>query len=428
LQSGTATSVSYPPIQWITIGKVQPVSYYLTLLQSNGTQPYVQLAQELQKLPDDSNSTAVAQITFLALNATNPEVKEAFQLMMKGGTPNDFMYTAPSYNTELQVLYWLACQNEFKKDDTLALAVSMANGLWVAMGDDEVRQAVYNNSAAMLRFGRETSQWQRESGLPYDLENYPLEAKICWAWTANSIIVEGGKDVPHAPLAQFINGIRLNLKSYQWFTVSVSTLTKMREIVSEKWLNASVGVVIANLEYYFYFNAVPPGGDNGSTNWIYTSGNDTMVIDGEQVLNHNYYNVNWLFGHYLETGTGIGNCGDEAALVDALAKSVGIATDARIWHGSGYGHSHVTYFDPQTGMWQVYSKQSQMALKYVKGQNSDVFLLRMPVDLAHYFKRDSKSGWITLVSVTNQPNSEQLAIIYEQGLTTQTMKQLLLYY
>jgi hypothetical protein len=45
--------------------------------------------------------------------------------MMKGGTPDpmDFTYPVPAYNTELQVLYWLACQNEFKRDDTLALAI-----------------------------------------------------------------------------------------------------------------------------------------------------------------------------------------------------------------------------------------------------------------------------------------------------------------
>lgn len=114
------TVVPSRPIEWIKITQVKPVDYYLSLLESNRTAPYGQLFWELRKLPELTNATAVAKITYLALNATNPEVKEAFELMIKGGTPDprDFSYAVPSYNTELQVLYWLACQNEFKKDDT----------------------------------------------------------------------------------------------------------------------------------------------------------------------------------------------------------------------------------------------------------------------------------------------------------------------
>jgi hypothetical protein len=75
--SVTSTTISSPTTLWINITAAKSVSYYLGLLQSNGTQPYVQLATELRKLPELTNATAVAKITYLALNATNPEVKEA---------------------------------------------------------------------------------------------------------------------------------------------------------------------------------------------------------------------------------------------------------------------------------------------------------------------------------------------------------------
>jgi len=71
------------PIEWIQVGQVKPINYYLSLLESNGTQPYVQLAKELRNLPELTNATAVAKITYLALNASNPEVKEAFELLIK---------------------------------------------------------------------------------------------------------------------------------------------------------------------------------------------------------------------------------------------------------------------------------------------------------------------------------------------------------
>jgi len=55
---------------------------------------------ELRKLRDLTNATVVAKITYLALNVTNLEIKEAFELMMKSGTPDpkDFKYAVPDYN------------------------------------------------------------------------------------------------------------------------------------------------------------------------------------------------------------------------------------------------------------------------------------------------------------------------------------------
>ena len=141
-------------------GAIQSISYYLSLLESTKTEPYVTLAIELEKLPDLSNSTAVAQITLLALNAqssskpSGPEVKEAFELILEGGTlvQSDFRYPVPEYNTQLEVLYWLANSTQFGSDDTLALSVAISNGLWAAIGDDQVREAVKENAPSLLSF------------------------------------------------------------------------------------------------------------------------------------------------------------------------------------------------------------------------------------------------------------------------------------
>jgi hypothetical protein len=81
----TSSTTLAETVHWINVTATKPVSYYLGFLESNRTEPYVSLARELRKLPDLTNATAVAKITYLALNATNPEVKEALQLMMKGG-------------------------------------------------------------------------------------------------------------------------------------------------------------------------------------------------------------------------------------------------------------------------------------------------------------------------------------------------------
>ncbi len=206
----------------MTVGQVKSIDYYLSLLESNGTAPYVQLAEELQKLPDYSNATAVAEITYLALNATNPEVKEAFKLMLQGGTPDpsNFQYPVPQYNTELEALYWLATQNQFKKDDTTALAIAIVNGLYITIGDDQTINQVRVDDTTMLIAAREISEWQEQMGMRYNLENYPLIAKLCWAW-------RGGMS-PNVPtMTQFTLGgsmsrTQKNIRARSWISSGTS--------------------------------------------------------------------------------------------------------------------------------------------------------------------------------------------------------------
>jgi hypothetical protein len=256
-KTAAATTTTFAPVQWITVSQVRSVNYYVSLLESNGTQPYVQLANELQKLPDYSNATAVAEITLLALNATNPEVKEAFELMMRGGTPDsrDYSYPVPTYNTELEILYWLACQNAFKKDDTLALAVAMSNGIWVSMGTDQVQLQVRKDTSDLLLFYRETNELQEQRGYP-QLENYPLEAKVGLGWTGSlSMHWMGDRTQLRYPASLvFWKAVRLPLIVYEKDTVSVETLRKMRDLaISRGWWEKDVNLSIGTMERYFYF-------------------------------------------------------------------------------------------------------------------------------------------------------------------------------
>lgn len=296
------------PVEWITIRDAKPINYYLLLLESNGTQPYVQLAKELRKSPDLTNSTAVAKITYLALNATNPEIKEAFELMMNGETPDprDFTYSVPTWNTELQVLYWLATQNGFKKDDTLALAIAMANGIWITVGEKGVAEAARKDMIDLLTYLREVDELQEEKK-HCGLEDLPLEAKICLSWTGG-YSTSGGRLYE---LKRYATR-RLPLQGYLWNTVSLETLRKMREL-SEKneWISSDVDRSVASIEGYFYF-----GRDR---RWIYTGHEEnTMEVDGQTVVNHDMNNVDLVFRHHLENGKGIGDCGDESGLVAAF--------------------------------------------------------------------------------------------------------------
>ena len=379
------------PIQWITVGQVKSVSYYLSLLESNGTQPYVQLAAELRKLPDFRNASALAKITYLALNATNPEVKEAFQLMLQGGTPDprDFQYPVPQYNTELQVLYWLALQNEFKKDDTLALAIAMVNGLWVTMGDDEVVQAVRKDTSDLLTFFGETNQIQQEKGFS-QLERYPLEAKIAMAWTGGlSMHWIGPLTQPKIPMRLvYYQSQRLPFIVYEKDTVSVSTLRQMRKIAEGNgWWSGDVNADVASVEEYFYISSRSP-------HWQYVTSPDLVLSeDGLDAST----NVNWQFQRYLNGSSPVGDCGTETVFVNALAKSIGIASvphwmyelgqkaDSPSWRS----HSYTIYFDPARNLWTAYWKQ--IITLGPTGTANDTwlvryFIFRPPIDQREYLQ------------------------------------------
>jgi len=445
--AGTQTTVApQRQTEWIRVQEVRQIDYYVSLLQSNGTAPYVHLAIELCKLPDLNNATAVAKITYLALNATNREVKEAFTLMINGGTPDqrDYPCKVPSWNTELQVLYWLACQNEFKRDDTLALAIAMVNGLWTTLGDEQVTTAVHRDTSNLLNFFRETNEMQ-ESMCCHQLERYPLEAKICLAWT-------GGQSVGVAKqyAASLFLLRKFSLRAYEWCITSLDTLTRMREIIANKkwWTNDTARTVERVMDYFWY--------DKG--HWIYTPSPGRMVrtlvvVDGVQMSNWMYGSTNHIFRQYLEKDKVYGVSYDFLPFIDSWLKSVGIASnDMWIMYPerprvrSFYDFN--VYYLPELQVWTTYSRQIDDWLKKRGADESvELKLFRPPIALSDYLSGiqgqrqndetliDKGVNFSTSLYVDNKAYASILGEIafvkardmFMKGIPTSQMKQWLLY-
>lgn len=437
--ASSKTTTTVLPVQWIRIGQTRSTDYYLSLLESNGTAPYTQLATELTRLPDLQNATAVATITYLALNATNPEVKEAFELMMKGGTPDqrDFWYSVPTYNTELQVLYWLACQNEFKKDDTLALAIAMVNGFWVTVGDAQVGQAVSKDASNLLAFFRETNEMQKARGYS-QLEDYPLEAKLCLVWTGNITpnfsafpVLWGHREGDTRVLGYLHNNTRLDLFGYNWNTVSVRTLTSMREeAIARYWSNKDYSLTVEGLEHYFYLDS--------NAHWVVGHSTESgpavyVSLGGKMVRDYIIGNINAMYDYYSKQGKGIGTCNDQSAWTDAWAKSLGIATTI-IWIGDFGGqqqHFLPIWFDPGSRTWKATNTQFVVNMQPTGSLPLHLMFFQPPVNLVHYF--NAREQWL----IGNSPNMfywysplitlQQIEAMFLSGQSTSQMKQWLLY-
>ena len=197
----------------------------------------------------DIDCEALNDIYYLWKNATNPEVKEAFDLMIKGGTPSqkDFGYEVPKYNTGIEILFWLAERNEFKQDDTLALAIAVVNGLYFIMGDKQVRNTLNSRVNERLVLGREIDEWQNVAFLNYSLEKSSLLGKLYWAWDGN----ENGVFGTNRLVDYFLSGKKIDISTYEKVAISSRELRIMKNFMSQKELimtNASD--TITKLEEY----------------------------------------------------------------------------------------------------------------------------------------------------------------------------------
>lgn len=412
--------------------------YYLSELEKIDKE----LASQLENLPELKNKKfysagkleALEDIVCLYLHASNPEVKEAFDLMTRGGVPNqkDFRYPVPKYNAALEVLFWIAEQNEFRKDDTLALAMAMVHGLYITIGDENVSKAVYKDSDDLLRFFRETNRMQMARGL-YPLESYPLEAKVALAWTGGDP-ARGGR-IYHSLLSnpgwrhsKILNTHHISeyehrmmdLDGYRWNTISASTLRKMRMMMVQRlWMLKNVDGTIKTLEEYFYFTGQ-------REHWLFTQPNDEIIsFGGQKTINHNMNNPELVFDHYLRTGKGLGVCGDEASLVESLSKSWGISTLrlTRTYSTDTGNHDHVFYYEPVTRTWKCYEKQ----LRAGKSEKWNVYIFRPPVIQRNYFKyrHERYRSWMKMFNLyytMEGSPGDQLADLFVKGIPTSQVK------
>lgn len=304
---------------------------------------YPELANELRKLPEFYENTqqsqiAVQRIATLALQSNDPEVKEAFQIILRGGTSPPLPYPVPGWNTELQALFWLAEQTVLGRNDTLAQALAIVNGLWIATGDNSVGHAVYQDIGDLLSYFRETSGLQRSMGYP-ELQNYPLKAKVLLGWTGNTTQVFGAHHLISCLSSP------LTLEGYRWNAVSTDTLKKMREFIrSEGWALGDVSRLPFQLEDHFRYLI---------GNWDYVTYGDPksskITVNGELVWNYHIGNVEFQLERLTENGRILGDCVDQSCVVDSFLKASGIPTTfIQKWRLPTDAHMNVLYYDPTT--------------------------------------------------------------------------------
>jgi len=385
---------------------------FLDSMESKGN-PYDDFSRDWRKLLKNAkldgemeSLDATEDWVNLVLTANKSEVEDAENLKLRGGTPDskNFPYIVPNWNTEQYVQYWLGKQNEFKNNDTLTQAVAMANGIYITLGSEEVRQHVSKDSNDLLDFFREINEMQKARGYS-QLENYPLEALLALAWRSNDFgrfgrvyYSLGGNACPGVDKNTFPNPANIhnfyeyrkrhmNLKDYRFNVVSIDTLKEMSKYVMNRWSRGSGKDFVVMTSYAIRNSPVAYGSE-----WIYARDRpgipapceNWVTIDGEVTRATNINNPNYVWQLFKTTGKGYGVSDDFNAFYDALIKSVGIAGVSLdyIWgpykDNTENSHEETLYFDPKTNKWSTHF--------FGPLTNSmDVFIFRPPVIQLNYF-------------------------------------------
>jgi len=224
------------------------------------------------------------------------------------------------------------------------MAIAMDSGLIITLGDSSVDNRVRSDNTTMLDFARDLYGWQEYYEMPC-LEDYPLEAKIAWAWRGHSTLYQdiykghnfrSEEQYEQDGSKQGVPKVskKMNIGDYNYIFVTPETLKEMHEYISQKqsWLNKGVESLAVNAENFFL-----------RRHWHYPKelerGKNCYVLD---------INDKWRDFSRGERPEGV--CEDQSAFMNGIFTSVGIPslTQNAYWHikdDGGMGHGAYLFFD-----------------------------------------------------------------------------------
>lgn len=405
------------PIPWadIPLPEGDPNSQAEHLLDRLDEDGFGYVADQLRQLPEIRDGVspedveALGDIVALAINSSDQEVAEAFDIMSQDGIGNQLVSYGPYWNTQLQILFWLAQQGELKINDKLALGIAISNGLWVAMGDDQVDQAVYRDVYGLLDFHRCYNP---------QVEEYPLMSLVCLTWGGN--YSPTGEPYTH-PLHRDYVSRPVDSRAYEWNTISLHTLELMRQEMLDRGflLGGSVRDTVSSIEDFLYFDRCDK--DICSPYWQVELNSPTKN------------NADESFAFFVEEGYFRGDCAIESILVDGFLKSVGIPTTFLLRQaGDGTqilnSHIYVMYYDPDSQVWTADSKQLQVDYDLrILEHSYIVAVFRPPVNYSGYLSvrwtQDGRIGSTRMWHLTEELTLPQIKTMLFEGVPPSTMGQ-----
>nr|WP_321430973.1 hypothetical protein [uncultured Methanolobus sp.] len=353
---------------------------------------FLSLKNDLENLPEvidgiSPEENIAKERIFILYESEDPEVKQAFGIMEEYGVPvHTFNYRMPDYNTQLEILFWLAEKRDITTHKRLASAIALDYGAVLSICEDDVKEDLKIYVLAMYDYFIETGEI-----VSLDTEKYSLESNIALVWGADSIsspyFFEAENQYPEGTTYGDINSIyspiypdwavtfcyrQMNLEDFEWYFVETDTLEEMREfLLSEKFSTENVSgsdfeniadsidvMLSSSLEYY---------GDYLSAELNY------IPVDGKITPGCGISNPDWQWEYFRNNGHIIGCCRDVACMDTFFLKSINIPCAKVSIHWDSFGHQIVVFNDAEnSSIWRIPPHQQYVLDHNIN--NSEVFL------------------------------------------------------
>ena len=328
------------------------------------------LTDDFYNLPEivdginEKELSALKQISVLT-KSKDTEVQRGLQLIDKYGVPG-YVFEhpegwIPDYNTQLEVLLWLA-ENRTIVDgyDRIALCVALDYGSVVTIGDDQVDQSVRQYVLDIYDYVKETDEVLREKNISWRAKDYPLDAGVGLCWGANKLryptFYEYAGQDPGQPWMHYwreeFRDRQMNIEDFNWLFVSKGTLEEMRDWASDSGLvnRSNMGETAELIDVYVsrhhkYYT------DKPGTPPTY------FEVEGKITPGCRISNPDWQWEYFKQNGTIVGNCEDLCFADCMFLQSLNIGKYAGTAHSESFGHHGILFCDTENNVLKTTSRQ-----------------------------------------------------------------------
>lgn len=321
------------------------------------------LTDDLQRLPElkgnvsQSEVEAVKEIRRLILSS-DPEVQKGLWIISRYGVPFKAgrftpTYRIPDYNTQLQILFWLAQDRGVEGDySRVAVALAIDYGIVLTYGDDEVDCRVRSYVAEIYDYIRETDRILEEKGLGWRAKDYPLEADILLCWGACGMryptFYRYVGDYPGSPWEHFwyqeFRERPMHIDDFEWLFIKPETLREMREWLFEnRFVSRDLDETADKIDVY---------ADSHVKFCTYNLGEPPTYVEvgGRITPGYRIANPNLQWRSLRDSGWFLGDCEDTAHMDAMLLKSLNIAAGYVGEHGRRLAHIAILYYNPHENL------------------------------------------------------------------------------
>ena len=365
------------------------------------------LTEDFYNLPEiadgisEKELNALKQIAVLT-KSNDTEVQRGLQVIDKYGVPG-YVFDhpegwIPDYNTQLEVLLWLA-ENRTIVDgyDRISLCLALDYGSVVTIGDDQVDQSVRQYVLDIYDYVKETDEVLRERNVSWRAKDYPLDADVGLCWGANKLryptFYEYAGQDPGQPWMHYwreeFRDRQMNIEDFNWLFASKGTLEEMREWAFDNGLvnrsnmgeTAELIDVFVNWHHKYYTDklGIPPS---------------YFEVEGKITPGCRISNPNWQWEYFKQNGTIIGNCEDLCFADCMFLQSLDIGKYAGGVRSESFGHHVILYCDTENNVLKTTSRQ----IDIIDGHATPPIMYmgyKVPWDNFYIYSYGTYSFWIT---------------------------------